>query len=61
MNEELQALTVEQYLWWQSRGLTHREMMTACRRPWRPTMTGDDVVEELASAWNGLERCDEDA
>lgn len=56
MNETSHAIAVEQYLWWQGEGLTHREMMTACRRPWRTTMTGDDVMEELASAWNGLER-----
>jgi len=56
MNEDLQAMVVEQYLYWQRHGWTHREMMTACCRHWGISMTGDDVLQELAIAWNGLER-----
>tara|TARA_R100001594_G_scaffold149032_1_gene205712 strand:+ start:823 stop:1239 length:417 start_codon:yes stop_codon:yes gene_type:complete len=65
MNETSHDIAVEQYLWWQSRGLTHREMMWAIHRSWRydrtpvhVTMTGDEIVAEIAHAWNGLKKLD---
>ena len=53
-------ICAEQYLYWQCRGWTHHEMLTAIERPHVTGMTGDDIVGELSIAWQSLNRtgCD---
>lgn len=61
MNETSHDIAVEQYLWWQSQELTHQKMMWAIHRsyvfdrtPNYGRMTGDEVIAEMADAWNEL-------
>jgi len=49
-------ICVEQYLYWQCLGWTYHEMLAAIERPYATGMTEDDVVEELITAWQGLNR-----
>jgi len=50
-------VAAEQYRYWKSdQKLTLREMVDAAGRSWHVGMTGDDVVIELATAWNALAR-----
>jgi len=51
-----QEICVEQYLYWQHLGWTHREMLTAVERTYVIGMTGDEIVAELISVWQGLSR-----
>ncbi len=51
-----QEICDEQYLYWQHLGWTHHEMLTAVGCTYVIGMTGDDIVAELISAWQGLDR-----
>jgi hypothetical protein len=58
MNSDNVAIevAVEQYRWWRAQRWTLREMIVAAGRSWHAGMTGDDVVFELAAAWDALLR-----
>ena len=49
-------ICVGQYLYWQCLEWTHHEMLVAVGHPYATGMTEDDVVEELITAWQGLNR-----
>tara|TARA_Y100000310_G_scaffold300244_1_gene335769 strand:- start:415 stop:597 length:183 start_codon:yes stop_codon:yes gene_type:complete len=49
-------VAVEQYQWWRGQRWTLREMVDATQQSWHVGMTGDDVVIELATAWDALPR-----
>ena len=51
-----QEICIEQYLYWQYLEWTHHEMVVAVEGPYVTGMTEDDVVEELITAWQGLNR-----
>lgn len=47
----------EQYYQWTRQGLTLREMIVAVGRRWPDNgLTGDEVIMELAGAWEALDR-----
>ena len=48
------GVAVEQYLFWQNRGMTYHEMIVAVGGEWYAGMTGDDVVVSLTQAWQAL-------
>jgi hypothetical protein len=50
------SIAVEQYLYWQRCGWTHREMLAAIGCQYLPGTTGDDVFVEIVNAWNSLDR-----
>jgi hypothetical protein len=50
------AIAVEQYVYWQRLGWTHREMLAAVGSQYLPGTTGDDVFVEIVNAWNSLDR-----
>ena len=51
-----EQIAVEQYRLWRSEGLTLREITICVDADWYDGMTGDDVVEAMIAAWNGLDR-----
>jgi hypothetical protein len=57
MMESSSQISIEQFWQWTRQGLTHHEMIIAVGRTWPVGgMTGDEVIVELAAAWNGLNR-----
>ena len=51
------GLAGEQYHQWTRQGLTLREMIVAVGRRWPDSgLTGDEVIMELAGAWEALDR-----
>lgn len=51
-----EQICVEQYRLWRVEGLTLREITILVHADWYDDMTGDDVVEAMIVAWNGLDR-----
>ena len=52
----VEQICVEQYRLWRAEGLTLREITILVHADWYDDMTGDDVVEAMIVAWNGLDR-----
>ena len=52
----VEQICVEQYRLWRTEGLTLREITILVHADWYDDMTGDDVVEAMIVAWNGLDR-----
>lgn len=52
----VQEICAEQYLYWQSLGWTHHEMLTAVGRSHAVDMAGDTVILEMGTAWQSLNR-----
>lgn len=55
-SDEAIEVAIEQYCYWKYVGLTLREMVVCTGRQWQPGNTGDEVIIELARAWDGLQR-----
>jgi len=51
-----QEICAVQYIYWQSLGWTHHEMLAAVGQPHVVGMTGDAVVSEITVAWQSLNR-----
>ena len=52
----VEQICVEQYRLWRAEGLTLREITILVHADWYDGMGGDDVVEAMIVAWNGLDR-----
>ncbi len=49
-------IAIEQLVYFRSCGMTDHEIMSAVGRPYTQLMTGDEMIEEIFYAWQGLER-----
>ena len=49
-------IAIEQLVYFRRLGMTDHEIMSAVGRPYTQLMTGDEMIEEIFYAWQGLDR-----